>query len=98
MSHKLLFVFLFLLSVATASFALASGDDASPATAAPPTKAEKSIFSPRFGVVAKFSSLGAGGDVGMSLTPLANVRVGANGLSPETQQRHSHNNAVVILG
>jgi len=74
-----LLVFLLLPAVATASHALACDDDAPPPTAAPPMKSE-SIFKPRFGVVAKVSMLGVGGDVGMSLTPLANVRVGANGL------------------
>ena len=79
MSRKLLFLFLFSFTVATASFAVACGDDEPPAAAAPPMKSE-SIFKPRFGMVAKFSMLGVGGDVGMSLTPLANVRVGGNGL------------------
>ena len=80
MLYKLLFAVLLSLTVATASFALTGDDDAPPPAAAPPMKGE-SIFSPRFGVVAKVSMLGAGGDVGMSLTPLANVRVGANGMS-----------------
>jgi hypothetical protein len=75
-----LFVFLFLFGVVTASLALAYDDDAPVPAAAPPMKSE-GIFKPRFGVVTKFSMLGVGGDVGMSLTPLANVRVGANGLS-----------------
>src|SRR5262249_54045522 len=78
-SYKLLFVFLFSLTVATATSSLTYAE-ASPPPAPPPMKGE-SIFSPRFGVVAKVSMLGAGGDVGVSPTPLANVRVGANGMS-----------------
>ncbi len=78
MPRKLLFLFLFLVTVATESFALTCGDDAP--LPAPPMGPE-SVFKPRFGVVTKFSMLGVGGDVGMSLTPLANVRVGANGMS-----------------
>jgi len=78
--RKLLLASLFLLTLATASTALVSGDDELPSAPAPPMKSE-SIFKPRFGVVAKFSMIGVGGDVGMSLTPLANVRVGTNGLN-----------------
>jgi hypothetical protein len=69
-----------LLTATTTPFALACGDDALPSTQASSTNSE-GIFKPRFGVVGKFSMLGAGGDVGVSLTSLANIRVGANALS-----------------
>ena len=80
MLHNRLVVLLLLLTAATTSFALACGDDALPSTPTSSTNSE-GIFKPRFGVVGKFSMLGAGGDVGVSLTSLANVRVGANALS-----------------
>lgn len=79
MPRKILVLLSFLFALATASSALTTDDAEAPAPA-PPMKSE-SIFKPRFGVVTKLSMLGVGGDLGMSLTRLANVRVGTNGLN-----------------
>lgn len=71
---------LFVLAITTASRAGArEPGDALPS--APPVAGPEGVFNPRFGVVLKASMLGVGGDVGMSLTRLANVRVGFNGLN-----------------
>lgn len=53
--------------------------DAPPAPA--PVPNPEGLFKPSFGVVAKASMLGIGGDVGASITPFFNVRGGFNGLS-----------------
>ncbi|MGE5323531.1 MAG: hypothetical protein ACM3SW_11740 [Actinomycetota bacterium] len=57
----------------------ASNTDAPPAPAPVPDPA--GLFKPSFGVVAKASMLGIGGDVGVSITPFFNVRGGFNGFS-----------------
>jgi len=92
--RKLISLLLFLIAVVAASPALVADDAVAPTPAAasaparadaPPAPAPpmgpESVFKPRFGVVTKLSMLGIGGDFGMSITPLANVRVGTNGLS-----------------
>lgn len=58
---------------------------------APPTPVPnpEGLFKPSFGVVAKASMLGIGGDVGASITPFFNVRGGFNGLSVS----HGFNNS-----
>jgi hypothetical protein len=81
---KLLSLAVFLLGFAFAcsNLALASttGDgDAPPPPAPAPNPA--GLFKPSFGVVAKGSMLGIGGDVGASITPFFNVRGGFNGFS-----------------
>lgn len=67
--------------IATASQAFAGDDAIDALPSAPPMKESSSFFKPHFGVVAKVSMLGVGGDVGVSITPLFNVRGGFNGLN-----------------
>jgi len=76
--RKLWFAILYLFAVFTALPAFAGDSDGLPS--APPAQESGSIFRPRFGVVAKVSMLGVGGDVGVSITRLANIRVGSSGL------------------
>jgi len=54
---------------------------AAPPPPAPPAVGPESVLNPHVGFVIKASSLGAGGDVAVSLTRLADVRVGYNGLN-----------------
>lgn len=57
----------------------ANNTDAPPAPA--PVPDPGGLFKPSFGVVAKASMLGIGGDAGVSITPFFNVRGGFNGFS-----------------
>lgn len=77
MPRKLFSSFSLLLVLATANAMRAEAADPPAALVEGP----EGVFTPQFGVVVKASTLGAGGDVGMSLTRLANVRVGFNGLN-----------------
>jgi hypothetical protein len=71
---------LILALAASASPRALASDDAEAAAPAPSQGAEGALALRHFGFVAKVSTLGVGGDVGMSLTRLANVRVGFNAL------------------
>jgi len=83
---KKLFLFAFLLTFAlvaqNSAHAVGAGDPNAPVPPPPPPAPDPvSFFKPGFGVVAKASFLGIGGDVGASITPFFNVRGGFNGLS-----------------
>jgi hypothetical protein len=81
---QLQFALLFAFALFTLSSALAAsndGKDAYAPPAPPPAPIPDELFKPSFGVVAKASMLGIGGDVGASITPLFNVRGGFNGLN-----------------
>ena len=71
---------LFLFAFAGSKLACALGDEAD---APPPAPAPNpsGLFKPSFGLVAKGSMLGIGGDAGASITPFFNVRGGFNGFS-----------------
>src|SRR6185437_5976931 len=57
------------------------GSDADAPPAPAPASISGDLFKPSFGIVAKVSMLGIGGDVGASITPFFNVRGGFNGFS-----------------
>lgn len=66
------------VALPNSSRALSANDaDAPP----PPAPSPAGFFKPSFGIVAKGSMLGIGGDVGAAITPFFNVRGGFNGLS-----------------
>jgi hypothetical protein len=76
---KLFFSFSLLFVLGAAAAARAGSPAAEPP--APAVEGPEGPLKPQFGVVLKASTLGVGGDVGMSITRLANVRVGFNGLN-----------------
>jgi hypothetical protein len=88
-SHKFSSAFVLLLLLSNAKAFSATASDSAEAAAAPPVVGPESALNPHFGVVVKASMLGVGGDAGVSLTRLANVRVGYNGLS--FSKRFSYN-------
>jgi hypothetical protein len=57
------------------------GNDTEAPPAPAPAPIPTGLFKPSFGIVAKISMLGVGGDVGASITPFFNVRGGFNGFS-----------------
>lgn len=67
-------------AVATSNNAAETNTSEADAPPAPVPNPE-GLFKPSFGVVAKASMLGIGGDVGASITPFFNVRGGFNGFS-----------------
>lgn len=66
---------------ATANLRALPGNSTEAVTAAPPVADPIGAFSPKFGIVVKASTLGGGGDVGVSLARLITIRGGFNGLS-----------------
>lgn len=81
-------VFLFLALILAVAVALPSaralGNETNNATTEappPPPPSPEGLFKPSFGIVAKASMLGVGGDVGVSITPFFNVRAGFTGLN-----------------
>lgn len=93
MNKLMLFALLFAFALFAPNSAAAANDrgnnngatigtnstDAPPAPA--PVPDPGGLFKPSFGVVAKASMLGIGGDVGVAITPFFNVRGGFNGFS-----------------
>lgn len=74
MKRSWLFALLLMCALAVPNALGASAD-------APPPPSPEGLFKPTFGIVAKGSMLGVGGDVGVSITPFFNVRSGFSGLS-----------------
>lgn len=66
---------------AAANDALPNAPEPRPTAMPLPMVGEDLVFKPRFGLVLKFSSLGAGVDAGVSINRFLNVRGGFNGLN-----------------
>lgn len=82
MRKLLLFAVLLLFALAAPSPADALGaSEADAPPPPPPAPNPAGLFKPSFGVVAKGSMLGIGGDVGVAITPFFNVRGGFNGFN-----------------
>ncbi|HWG48220.1 MAG TPA: hypothetical protein VN669_00925 [Candidatus Acidoferrales bacterium] len=77
----LLFAFALLALKSARAVANNGGSDADAPPAPAPASISGDLFKPSFGIVAKVSMLGIGGDVGTSITPFFNVRGGFNGFS-----------------
>lgn len=65
----------------TGAAALPNAPEPAPTMLAAPMVGDDLVFKPHFGVVLKFSSLGAGVDAGVSINRFLNVRGGFNGLN-----------------